>query len=71
MENTIITETNRQFVTVRQAVKITGLSERFIRMGLSDGRIPHLKVGVKYLINLPQFEKWLDSESQKVIADGK
>lgn len=68
MENTKIIESRQQFVTVKQAVKSTGLSEHFIRDGLKNGRIPHLKVGVKYLINLPQFVEWLNAESQRVSA---
>lgn len=68
MENTKIIESRQQFVTVKQAVKSTGLSEHFIREGLRNGRIPHLKVGVKYLINLPQFVEWLNAESQMVSA---
>lgn len=66
MENTKIIESRQQFVTVKQAVKSTGLSEHFIREGLRNGRIPHLKVGVKYLINLPQFVEWLNAETQRV-----
>lgn len=69
MENTRIIESKQQFVTVKQAVKSTGLSEHFIREGLRNGRIPHLKVGVKYLINLPQFVEWLNAESQRVSAN--
>lgn len=66
MENTKIIESRQQFVTVKQAVKSTGLSEHFIREGLRNGRIPHLKVGVKYLINLPQFVEWLNAETRRV-----
>ena len=53
------------FVTVREAVRITGLSERYLRDGLRADKIPHIKTGTKYLINLPLFLAELESVSKR------
>lgn len=70
MENTNVINFQQQFVTVKQAVKITGLSEHYIRKGLKAGKVPHIKVGKKYLINLPLFTEWLEKESREGGANG-
>lgn len=53
------------FVTVREAVRVTGLSERYLRDGLRADKIPHIKTGTKYLINLPLFLAELDNMSKR------
>lgn len=54
-----------QFVTVKQAVYHTGLSEHYIRQQLQTGRIPHIMAGKKYLINLPLFKEMLEAQSRE------
>ncbi len=60
-----------RFVTVKEAVKCTGLSEHFIRANLKTGNIPHIMVGKKYLINLPLFEDWLEEQSRVGVCNGE
>ncbi len=59
------------FVTVKDAVKCTGLSEHFIRANLRCGNVPHIMVGKKYLINLPLFENWLEEQSRAGGSNGE
>ena len=54
-----------QFVTVKQAVNHTGLSEHYIRQQLQAGKIPHIMAGKKYLINLPLFKEMLEAQSRE------
>ncbi|MEE1056780.1 MAG: excisionase family DNA-binding protein [Acutalibacteraceae bacterium] len=65
-----IIEMQPKFVTVKEAVKSTGMSEHFIRENLKSGKIPHIMVGKKYLINLPLFNEWLMNESRKGGTNG-
>lgn len=53
------------FVTVKQAVNYTGLSEHYIRQQLHAGNIPHITAGKKYLINLPLFKEMLETQSRE------
>lgn len=66
-----IIEMQPKMVSVKEAVKCTGMSEHFIRENLKNGKIPHIAVGKKYLINLPLFNEWLMNESQKGGANGQ
>lgn len=34
---------------------ITGFSQGYLRQGCKDDTIPHVRVGVKYLINVPAY----------------
>lgn len=38
-------EVNMTLVTVKDAVKETGLSERTIRRWMSDGKLPYVRIG--------------------------
>lgn len=59
-----------QFVTVKQAVMQTGLSEHYIRQQLQNGKIPHIMAGRKYLINLPLFKERLEKQSREGCIGG-
>ena len=59
-----------QFVTVKQAVMQTGLSEHYIRQQLQNGKIPHIMAGRKYLINLPLFKERLEEQSREGCIGG-
>ena len=50
-----------KFVSVKQAVKETGLSEFFIRRSIRAGIIPVIKCGNKYMINKDKFQELLES----------
>ena len=52
------------YVSVREAVKWTGLSERFIRDGVRACRIPHIMAGKKAMIALRPFLEQLDAEAR-------
>lgn len=65
METKISIGSPTHFVTVKQAVKYTGLSEHYIRQQLQAGKIPHIMAGKKYLINLPLFKEMLDAQSRE------
>ncbi len=41
------------FLSINEAVKVTGISAFSLRRGCKEGTIPHIKVGDKYLINYP------------------
>ena len=42
--------------------KYTGLAECFIRKGVKDGTIPAIKVGKKYMVNVPLLLENLNAE---------
>lgn len=56
---------SQMFSTITETVKITGLSEYFVRAGCRDGSIPCIRSGVKYLVHLPAFLAQLDQEAKK------
>ncbi len=41
------------FLKIKDACKVTGLSEYYLRTGCRAGTIPHIRSGVVYLINIP------------------
>lgn len=41
------------FQKIADAVKTTGLSAYFLRLGCRDGSVPHVKSGGTYYINIP------------------
>ncbi len=71
METKGVVGLQTQFVTVKQAVNHTGLSEHYIRQQLQAGRIPHIMAGKKYLINLPLFKEMLETQSREGCANGQ
>lgn len=50
------------FVTISQACELTGLSQNFLRRGVKDGSVPHVKSGRVYLVNIPALLRKLDAE---------
>lgn len=52
------------YVSIREAVRITGLSERFIRDGVRAGRIPYIPAGKKAMIAIRPFLEQLDAEAR-------
>lgn len=52
-----------KFLSIKAAAQATGLSQIFLRAGCRDGSVPHIRAGVKYLINLPLLLAQLDAAS--------
>ncbi len=50
------------YYSVKETALKTGLSQKYLRAGLSDGTIPHIRSGNKYLINLPLLLERLNQE---------
>ena len=42
------------FASIKQACSETGLSQSFLRRGCRDGTVPHIRVGSKYFIDVPE-----------------
>ncbi|MFV0314844.1 MAG: hypothetical protein ACK5I7_07025 [Anaerotignum sp.] len=54
MENNIIAYEGAVYRSIKEAVKITGLSEYYFKQNLKAGKIPHIRNGNKILINIPR-----------------
>jgi len=57
------------FQSIKGAVKVTGLSEHFIRQGITNGTIAHIRSGNKIMVNIPALLFFLDEESRKMRGD--
>lgn len=42
------------FQKIPEACKTTGLSQYYLRKGCKDGRIPHVRSGQTYYVNVPE-----------------
>jgi len=56
------------FQPIKQASYLSGMSQYFIRKGILDGKIAHVKSGNKYLVNVPKLLEELNSNSGKSAA---
>lgn len=52
------------FQPIRGAAEITGFSTKYLRDGCRAGRIPHVRVGSDYRVDMPLFLKLLRAESR-------
>lgn len=52
-----------RFLSIKAAAQATGLSQVFLRAGCRDGSVPHIKAGVKFLVNMPLLLEHLDTAS--------
>ena len=69
---TNVIDTNRPiFQPIKEAVKITGLSEYFLRQNLKAVNIPYIKCGKKILINMPRLEAELERLTDCSVAASK
>ena len=48
------------FQTIREAVRSTGLSERYMREMHRAGKLPHVMSGNRVLVNVPKLLEILD-----------
>jgi len=69
--NNVIDTTRPMFVSIKEAVKITGLSEYFIRQNLKAGLIPHIKTGNKIMLNMPRLEAELERLTDCSITENR
>ena len=51
------------FQSIRGAADITGISAKAIREGCKAGRIPHIRVGADYRVDMPIFLALLHESS--------
>ena len=58
MSNTAI------YQTIKQTAESTGLSQYFLRQLLKTGKLPHMKTGVKIMVNVPLLLSKLEEQSQ-------
>lgn len=49
------------FQTLPNATRITGLSQRYLREGCKTGKIPHVRSGNVYLVNVPALLRVLET----------
>lgn len=59
------TNYNAPFQPIKNVTRLTGFSERFVRNGVKPGMIPHVRVGVKILVDVPKFLVKLQEQSGK------
>lgn len=60
MDRNTIDMNRPMFLPIKEAVKVTGLSEYYFRQNLKAGKIPHIRCGSKILINMPLLEAELE-----------
>lgn len=53
------------FQSISGAAALTGLSGKYIRKMISDGRCPYVMVGADYRVNMPLLLEALDAESRE------
>lgn len=58
--NTKKTDPNAPFQKIKDACRITGLSQYYLRSGCKDGSIPQIKSGAAYYVNVPALLKKLE-----------
>ena len=54
---------DKRFMSIDETAMETGLSTYFIRQGVREGWIPHIKCGNKRMVNLPKFLEIIDEMS--------
>lgn len=59
--------TDKTFMTIREVAKTGILSEHCLRLMQKQGKIPHIMVGTKCLINYPLLLEQLTQESKKAV----
>ena len=49
------------YQSIKDTVKVSGLSEFYLRKLLKAGKLPHIKSGNKVFVNIPSLLKQLES----------
>ena len=60
-------EIRKQFMTIRETARCTGVSESYLRRGVKARTIPFIQSGNRSLINVPLLIRQLDRESMEGI----
>lgn len=42
------------FMSIEEAAAFTGLSQHYLRQGVRNNTIPHIRCGTSYKVNVPQ-----------------
>lgn len=58
------TSTAKNFYNISDTARMTGLSSYWIRQQLKAGKLPHVRCGNRYLVNLPAMLEVLNAESE-------
>ena len=56
------------FMSIRDQVRVTGLSEHYVRNLLKDGKLPHVMVGNRCMVNVPQLLELMNQKTLKAIS---
>lgn len=59
----------KTFVSIKYASGELHISDYALRCMVKEGKVPHIKVGCKTLINLPRFIEYLDKESCRAVTE--
>lgn len=54
---------SRQFQTIAETSRTTGLSQYYIRCGCRGGTVPHIKSGSKFMVNVPLLIEQMNRQS--------
>ncbi len=57
-----MSENTRPFLKIKDACRVTGLSQFWLRRGCRDGSVPHIMSGGVYYVNIPALLRQLDAE---------
>lgn len=60
----------KPFQGIRETANTTGFSQFFLRNGVRNGNIPHIRCGEKILVNVPAFLALMDEQSKKSAEAG-
>lgn len=54
----------KPFQSISEAVANTGLSAYYLRNGIKNGTVPHVRSGNKYFVNVPRLLRELGAETE-------
>lgn len=66
--NNAIDVTRPMFLSIKETVKVTGLSEYYLRQNIKAGKVPYIKSGNKILINMPRLSATLDDMTDESLV---
>jgi len=56
-------------VSVLEANRITGLGQTYLRRGCKNGTVPHIYIGRRLYINLPQLLELINEQTRKAAGN--
>lgn len=66
--NNVVDIRTPMFLPIKEATKVTGLSEYYFRQNIKSGKIPYLKQGNKIFVNMPQLLATLDKMTENSLV---